>query len=60
MENKQTENDVVNEKSPVLEVVELLEQNGFRVFRAEEETLHPDSGMIELRVASKKSKLGRR
>ena len=60
MESKQTEKYTADGKSPVLEVIELLEQNGFRVFEAREETLDPDAGMIELRVASKKSKLGRR
>ena len=42
------------EKSPLLKVVELLEKNGYRVFKAEEIFSAPNPrGTIELQVAPK-------
>ena len=44
------------EKSPLLKVVELLEQNGYRVFKAEEIPSAPNPrGTIMIQVAPKES-----
>jgi len=44
------------EKSPLLKIVELLKQNGYRVFKAEEIFSVPNPiGTIKLQVAPKSS-----
>jgi hypothetical protein len=44
------------EKSPLSKIIELLEKNGYRVFKAEEKPLAPNPrGTIEFQVAPKES-----